>query len=244
MNQRRGERKASLIRRILRTTGRIVQKVPLLRAAVTAIRLFKRLEFDYGHMYTALKWSCVDRERNPIPWYTYPAIEYIKQLDFSEKTVFEFGAGNSTLFWGSVAKQVVSVENNAGWYERISKEAGDNARITLARDKKTYVQHILTTDGDFDVIVIDGSHRYDCAQAAISKLRCGGVIILDNSDWHVRAAQSLRESGLIQVDMTGLGPIGHYAWTTTFFFHRQFSFSPAGDRQPQHGIGSLRQSAE
>ena len=31
---------------------------------------------------------CEDRDGNPIPWYTYPAIEYISQFDYSEKEIF------------------------------------------------------------------------------------------------------------------------------------------------------------
>ena len=26
---------------------------------------------------------CLDRDGNPIPWYTYPAIEYLSQFDYS-----------------------------------------------------------------------------------------------------------------------------------------------------------------
>ena len=40
---------------------------------------------------------CLDRNGNPIPWYTYPAIEYLSQFDYSRKTIFEFGCGNSSL---------------------------------------------------------------------------------------------------------------------------------------------------
>lgn len=41
---------------------------------------------------------CVDRDGNPLPWYTYPAIEYLSQFDYGEKTIFEFGCGYSSLF--------------------------------------------------------------------------------------------------------------------------------------------------
>src|SRR5688572_10403591 len=49
----------------------------------------------------------------PIPWYTYPAIEFIRQLDFSQSTVFEYGSGNSTMFWAASAARVISVEEDA-----------------------------------------------------------------------------------------------------------------------------------
>ena len=36
---------------------------------------------------------CLDKEGNPIPWYTYPAIEYLSQFDYQDKKIFEFGCG-------------------------------------------------------------------------------------------------------------------------------------------------------
>jgi hypothetical protein len=50
---------------------------------------------------------CVDRDGNPLPWYTYPAIEYLSQFDYGEKTIFEFGCGYSSLFWAERAAKVI-----------------------------------------------------------------------------------------------------------------------------------------
>lgn len=181
----------------------------------------------------------VDASRQAIPWYTYTAIEYIKQLDFSNKEVFEYGCGNSTIFWAKIAKSVISVENSQEWHDIVSKKLGKNAALKLPLDEDSYINEIFNYD-DFDVIIIDGSYRFKCAQIAINKLKPGGLIILDNSDWHVEAAKLLRESNLIQVDMTGLGPINSYTWTTSFFFHRDFNFQPKGVNQPEHGINALK----
>lgn len=50
--------------------------------------------------YGALrKGRCVNREGQPIPWFTCRAIDFLSQLDLSEKIVFEYGAGASTLYW-------------------------------------------------------------------------------------------------------------------------------------------------
>ena len=65
---------------------------------------------------------CIDKNGNPIPWYTYPAIEYLSQFDFSDKTVFEFGCAYSSVFWAERAKKVISVEDNPIWYARWKSE--------------------------------------------------------------------------------------------------------------------------
>jgi hypothetical protein len=167
----------------------------------------------------------VDVVGQPIPWYTYPAIEYIRQLDFSEKDVFEFGCGNSTLFWSKVARKIVSVEHQKEWHDIFIKKVKENVELKLSPDKESYIQSILN-HGSFDVIIIDGIYRFQCAQVAISKLKPGGLVILDNSDWYVNVAQLLREANLIQVDMTGLGPINSYAWSTSFFFVEILTLNP------------------
>lgn len=60
---------------------------------------------------------CIDKDGNPIPWYTYPAIEYLSQFDYGDKKVFEFGCGNSSLFWAVRAQEVISIEDNPSWFE-------------------------------------------------------------------------------------------------------------------------------
>ena len=68
----------------------------------------------------------------PIPWFTYPAIDYIRQLDLSEKTIFEWGAGFSTLFWSSRAKSVISVETDPLWYSLLKPQLASNCELILA----------------------------------------------------------------------------------------------------------------
>ena len=201
------------------------------------------LLFDYAHLASVRRRSCVDRGNNPVPWYTYPAIDYLKQLDFSECAVFEYGSGNSTLFWGSVARRVVSVDDDEEWYRTTLARLPANCELTLETDLEEYPAVIDRYPGQFDVIIVDGAARghtrLKCARRAIERLRPGGMIILDNSDWLPESARLLRESGLIQVDMTGFAPISAHTQTTTFFLHRQFAFKPRGPRQPLPGPGAV-----
>lgn len=225
--------------------NKIIRNLPP-RSLGNALACFKILEVDYGHFWSTLKYSAVDKDKNPIPWYTYPAIEYLKQLDFSEKTVFEYGSGNSSLFWAKIAKSVISIENDKTWYQKISHQnTYKNLKIQLIEDEVSYYKHILQYSQNFDVIIIDGNFsRYQCAQVAINKLSKGGLIILDNADWWVKTAESLRLSDLIEIDMTGFSPINGYTLTTSLFLHREFNFKPKSKNQPEHGLGALYQYAE
>ncbi|MEQ8661038.1 MAG: SAM-dependent methyltransferase, partial [Gammaproteobacteria bacterium] len=89
----------------------------------------------------------------------------------------------------------------------------------------------------------DAAQRLDCARACVDRLKPGGLIILDNSDWFVATARYLREQGFLQVDMHGFGPINNYTWCTSLFFSRDFAWTPRHPQQPAHGIGALPQYA-
>ncbi len=185
--------------------------------------------------------ECLDADAQPIPWYTYPAIEFIRQIDFSDQRVFEFGSGNSTLFWAKRAMSVVAVEHDPAWHEKIANGLPENVEYLLRQGEEDYVESIERFAGFFDVIIIDGIHRFDCAVRARRKLAANGLIILDNADWKHKTTKFLRDSDLIEVDMTGFGPINGYTWTTSFFLTRQIRLKPAFEHQPLPGPGGLTQ---
>jgi hypothetical protein len=203
------------------------------------------LAFAYGYLPSIKATVPIDAENRPLPWYTYPAIDFLRQLDFREKTVFEYGSGNSTFFWGTVAKKVVSVENDEAWHARIAPKLTPNCELVLATTPEAYIRSIRNYSRGFDVIVVDGLPnnfgRYKAAREAVRHLNQGGLIILDNSDWLPVSSRFLRDSGLLEVDMTGPGPVNRYMWTTSLFFHRTFDFPSKTQRRPMPGIGGVDQ---
>lgn len=212
-------------------------------------RVYKILFDDYGLEKTIIKQMAVDSKNKPIPWYTYPTIEYLRQLDFSDKKVFEFGSGNSTLFWSSVSKSVSSVEHDKEWYESRRSLKRKNMKIKLIQDKKNYCESVLKEQTMFDVIIVDGEFRDQCAYYALKKLKPNGMIILDNTDWGHKfveigkAIKYLRKAGLIQVDFCGFGPINDYTSCTSVFLTRKFSFKSVDKHnQPSNIIGGIHKS--
>ncbi len=224
--------------------NKILRNIPP-RSLGHFLACLKILEIDYGHLRSTFKYEAIDNFGHPIPWYTYPAIEYIKQLDFSNKTVFEYGSGNSSLFWAGIAKSVISIEENEHWYKKLTESNKyNNLEIYLIQQERNYFNKILDFPYNFDVVIIDGIfNRYECAKIAINKLNRGGFIILDNSDWYVETSAFLRDFNLIEIDMAGFTPINGYTSTTSFFLHREFNFQPKFKHQPKHSIGALTQYA-
>ncbi len=189
---------------------------------------------------------CADKNGQPLPWYTYPAIEYLSQFDYRDKKVFEFGCGYSSSFWAGRAKLVRSVEDNQEWFARWKNEfSANNLDILLREESPVYEGAINETSEVYDVIVIDGKRREKCAAVAVEKLVEGGVVILDDSDRvntsreYVQAVEILREANLIQIDFYGFCPMNNYTKTTSLFLSRDFNFRSRYDVQPINGIGNL-----
>ncbi len=222
-----------------------------LKAIKYSANVCKLLLYDQAYFASIRDGELRDQEKNYVPWFTYPAIEALKNWDLSDKRVFEYGSGYSTLFWAARAKEVLSVEHDRAWYEKIVKLAPPNVRLILApidekeeptpeslEQFKAYAEAI---DGCFQIIVIDGYARsrvrYQCAQMALPHLDSNGLIILDNSDWLPASAMFLRQAELIEVDLSGPVPGNNHSQTTSFFLARGFNFRPASARQPKMPVG-------
>jgi hypothetical protein len=224
---------------------------PLARAARDSVvapwnwlrtaRLCRILAMQYGHLQSAARFAAVDAGGRPVPWFTYPAIEYVDRLDLEGKSLFEYGCGNSTRYWGSQAAEVISVEHEREFYELIAPQLPANCQLAFRTPAEAYVtalgEYSARRGRGFDVIVIDGHSRVRCAEGAANHLAPGGMIILDNADWFPEAGAHLRAAGLIEVSFTGFAPISDFTSTTSIYFHRAFDFPMKPGRVA--GIGSI-----
>jgi hypothetical protein len=208
------------------------------RCWLRSFRAYRILSADYGHLLSTALMRSVDRAGEPLPWFTYPAIEFLRQLDLSGKRIFEYGCGGSTLYWSRVAAHVDSVEHLPEFHREVSAGVPPNCRLVLEQSPEKYIQQIAASGAPYDVIVIDGHSRVRCAAIAPQYLASGGVIILDNSDWFFEASALLRNADLIEVDMAGIAPINDFVHTTSFYFDRRYRGEPLHDRQPVGAIGS------
>lgn len=202
------------------------------------LEIIRHIAYDYGWLESRRTGRCVDAHRQPIPWFTYPSIDFITQLDLRDLSVFEYGCGFSTLFWAKRAKRVVSLETDRKWFDEISSLKPSNVELIFgSRDVIDYVRRIEDL-GHFDIIVIDGpgESRLSCAQLAPNYVTGNGFIILDNSDLWPNSALALREADLIQVDFTGMAPLNAHWHTTSVFFSRQYAIRPLGGCQPHKSV--------
>jgi hypothetical protein len=116
------------------------------------------------------------------PWISYDAQRVIAAFLGPDREVLEFGSGMSTMWFARKAGHVVSIEDDEAWHAAVGERlrAFGNIDYRFSADRPSYVA--LAPDKAYDLIMIDGSWREDCAEFAIRHLKPGGMIYLDNSD--------------------------------------------------------------
>lgn len=164
----------------------------------------------------------VDAKGQPLPWYTYSAIAFLGGRTAATMKVFEYGSGNSTLWWGSRVRAVVSCEHDASWYNVMCGKLPANVEYEHAPldPAGDYPRRIQRFQNEFDVVVIDGRQRVACAFNALPALKADGIVVWDNSDRaeYQEGYDALTLAGFRRLDFWGMGPINTYAWCTSVFY--------------------------
>lgn len=64
----------------------------------------------------------IDHNHQPIPWFSYPAIDYLKNKLQKNFRIFEYGCGSSSLFFSQYCQKVISLETNQIWFQVLSEK--------------------------------------------------------------------------------------------------------------------------
>lgn len=147
------------------------------------------------------------------PWIPYLATEYIilrwPRVFERPLRIFEWGSGDSTLFFLDNGAHVVSIEHDSEFYEKLNSTLWrDNWKVEyklippeqgeIGPDKanpahyksgstqlgnvnfKRYVS-VIDDYGLFDLILIDGMARASCIHHAFSHVAPGDCMVIDNT---------------------------------------------------------------
>src|SRR5262245_48494149 len=100
--------------RLLRTLWHRTRRTLNLGVPLLAMHPKSILVVDgWNHSFRSAQ--AVDRQNNPIPWYTYAAIHFLEPRLQRQLRVFEYGCGNSTLWYSKRVSQVIAVEHDLQW---------------------------------------------------------------------------------------------------------------------------------
>lgn len=163
----------------------------------------------------------VDGRGNPIPWWTYPVVDFLDGRLTQSLRALELGCGNSTRWLCERVHEVISLENHADWARRVSAMLPGNGRVIYTADMEDFLESRSADLGKFDVIVNDANaDRIRCATAAIPLLTDTGVMIWDNtdgSDWLTIEA-NMRRCGFREISFSGMTSQEIAPSRTTLFY--------------------------
>ena len=100
---------------------------------------------------------------------------------------WEWGSGRSTPWFARRLNRLVSVEGDLAWHGRVGARLAQleirNVELRLLGDPEYVTAIDAEPDGSLDLVLVDGDHRHDCVRHALSKVRPGGLLVVDNTSW-------------------------------------------------------------
>ena len=190
-------------------------------------QLLNAFEYDYlyetGWTESAIRGYPVDKDGNPIPWISIPTIEILKEKKLENLFVFEYGSGNSTIWFSKRVKRIVSIEHDKEWYDyQLKQPKLANTEVFYKElDYNGAYSKEVQKYKDIDIALIDGRDRVNCAINSVNSLSPKGVIIIDDSqrENYKKAILFLKDSGFKELKLVGMN-VGRAIKKTTSIFYK------------------------
>ena len=128
--------------------------------------------------------------RPELPWLGFSAVTCIEQLLQPHWCLLEFGSGMSTVWFARRVGQIVSIETDPEWHSRVTallRNRGLSERVESRLVPASLEGLASTLPRGVDFALVDGTSRDVATALALSVVKPGGYIYLDNSD--VRALE-------------------------------------------------------
>jgi hypothetical protein len=178
--------------------------------------------YDIGWVNSTIKNAIIDRFDQPLPWVTYPFIHFIEGRSLSALNIFEYGSGNSTLFYSKKAASVDSVENDRAWYDQVKTDMPGNVTLFYCelQPNADYANYANNTQKKYDLIIIDGRDRVNCCKKCITALSANGIVVLDDTERtdYKEGVDLLLVNGFKKIDFWGIASNVNYLKCTTVFY--------------------------
>ena len=124
--------------------------------------------------------------------------------------VFEFGSGGSTLWLAGLADEVVSIEDDAGWYKAVKEELQATHRwVGLGLVETSKIAEAIDGTGEWDVVFVDcrdQTQRVKAIMRARKHIVANGWLVADDYNFPkvAKAVDKLRADGWDVVVMSGV----------------------------------------
>ena len=167
----------------------------------------------------------LNKNKDPIPWFTYSSIYFLEKRIKRGMNIFEFGSGNSTLWFANKGCFLITYEHNLNWFNYLKDKLPSNVNYNFCplEKKGDYCKSIKRQNIKFDIVIIDGRDRVNCMINSVNFLTEKGVLICDNSDRerYEKGFKYLNRKGFKRLEFQGHGPINIRSWETSIFYREK-----------------------
>jgi predicted O-methyltransferase YrrM len=126
------------------------------------------------YIFNRIRYWLYCRTHSDYPWLT-PEVNRFLEGHLNKNSVgLEFGSGRSTIWFARRMGRLISVEHNAGWYEKIQqtlkKRGLNNVELHHCPEAEDFVQvGARLPNESLDFVLVDGGPRSWCANIAVAK---------------------------------------------------------------------------
>jgi hypothetical protein len=134
------------------------------------------------------------------PWISQKAVRWLESELRPSMVGLEWGSGRSTAWFAQRIERLTSIEHNPLWFERVRSQIGKLPNVDYRLVPLDHPEHEPTRprydpqpryvavveafpDVSLDLVVIDGHYRQACVAAVLPKIRPGGLLVIDNTNW-------------------------------------------------------------
>ena len=141
------------------------------------------------------------------PWLTPEAIRMLDSMLMPSDHDLEFGSGRSTIWFAQRVGHLTSVEHDTDWYAVVTgrlkeQELGNVDYMLVPLDQPAelggnseYAHTALAfAVSSLDFVLIDGAYRDHTARYALTRIRPGGMLIIDNVNRYLPSNSRLPNS--------------------------------------------------
>lgn len=160
---------------------------------------FKHLTFRY--IFNRMLELIYQKSNQDAPWLTRSSINFLSSYLSKEDIGFEFGSGRSTIWLAKRVKTLYSQEHDNKWFNKVNYLIKFNNLSNVFYNLHGYSQEVNDTsdafnedyvrslvsikDNSLDFVLVDGVYRSICALQSLSKIKPGGILIIDNINWYL-----------------------------------------------------------
>jgi hypothetical protein len=134
------------------------------------------------------------------PWMAQGAVRFCDHNLDRDQIGLEWGSGRSTKWFAQRLGRLVSVEFDRDWHRKVMRSIAGMNNVECRFVPLDHPKELCTgphydpipryvavadefSDDSLGLVVVDGHYRQACVLRALPKLKRGGLLLIDNTDW-------------------------------------------------------------